>query len=314
MFGDELIGAFREFKSIWHPEWRMNPGKVVDAYRITENLRLGPNYAPPQLKTHFAYPDDGGSFAHATTRCVGIGKCRRTDPGGDVMCPSYQVTLEEKHSTRGRAHLLWDMLQGEQLELWRSPEVLDALDLCLSCKGCTHECPVNVDMPTLKAEFLAHHYAHRPRPRQAYAFGLIDVWARLGSKAPATVNALTHLPGLSHLARAAAGVSQERRLPSFAPATFRERFPDERPAASGGTRRVLLWVDTFTEHFEPHVGLAAARVLAEAGFDVIPTPRGLCCGRPLYDYGFLGLARRYLRRTLAALRDEIRTGVPIVGV
>jgi len=312
MFGERLVKGFREFKAIWDPDGRMNQGKVVDPYPIASNLKLGPGYRPPRVATHFAYAKDGGSFPHATLRCVGIGNCRKTTEG--VMCPSYQVTLEEKHSTRGRAHLLWEMLNGGELELWSSPEVRDALDLCLSCKGCTHECPVGVDMPTLKAEFLAHHYAHRPRPRQAYAFGLIDVWARLGSKAPATVNALTHLPGLSHLARAAAGVSQERRLPSFAPATFRERFAGEQPRAAEGSRRVLLWVDTFTEHFEPHVGLAAARVLAEAGFDVIPTPRGLCCGRPLYDYGFLGRARRYLERILDRLRDEIRDGTPVVGV
>src|SRR5204862_5438219 len=169
MFGDELVEGFREFKSIWDPDWKMNPGKVVEPNAITSNLRLGVDYRPARVTTHFAYREDGGSFAHATLRCVGVGKCRATK--GGVMCPSYQVTMEEKHSTRGRAHLLWEMLQGEELEVWRSPEVLDALDLCLSCKGCTNECPVNVDMPTLKAEFLAHHYARRLRPRHAYAFG-----------------------------------------------------------------------------------------------------------------------------------------------
>ena len=183
MFGPELIDAFREFKSIWDPQWKMNPGKVVDPNPITSNLRLGTDYRPPQVETHFAFPDDHGSFAHATTRCVGIGKCRRTDPGGDVMCPSYQVTLEEKHTTRGRARILWEMLNGGELDLWRSREVYEALDLCLSCKGCTHDCPVSVDMPTLKAEFLSHHYKRRLRPRAAYAFGLIDKTARLAVEA-----------------------------------------------------------------------------------------------------------------------------------
>src|SRR5439155_25318485 len=191
MFGYELVEAFREFKSIWDPEWKMNPGKVVDAYRITENLRLGTDFHPAQVDAHFAYPDDGGSFAHATTRCVGIGKCRRIEPAGGVMCPSYQVTLEGKHTTRGRARILWEMLNGDELELWRSDEVYDALDLCLSCKGCTNDCPVNVDMPTLKAEFLSHYYEGKLRPRPAYAFGLIDQAARVASRAPGLVNFVT---------------------------------------------------------------------------------------------------------------------------
>jgi FAD/FMN-containing dehydrogenase/Fe-S oxidoreductase len=311
MFGERLVQGFREFKGIWDPDGRMNPRKVVDPYPIASNLKLGPGYRPPQVATHFAYAEDGGSFAHATVRCVGIGNCRKTT--GGVMCPSYQVTREEKHSTRGRAHLLWEMLNGSALELWRSPEVLDALDLCLSCKGCTNECPVGVDMPTLKSEFLAHHYAHRLRPRQAYAFGLIDLWARLASHAPGFANAVTHAPVLSRLAKSAAGVSPERRIPSFAPAGFRERFAHETLPANG-SRRVLLWVDTFTEHFEPYAGLAAARLLGDAGFRVSLPPAGLCCGRPLYDYGFLSRARRYLERILEALRDEIRDGTPVVGI
>jgi FAD/FMN-containing dehydrogenase/Fe-S oxidoreductase len=310
MFGDELVEGFREFKALWDPDWKMNPGKVVEPNAITSNLRLGVDYRPAQVKTHFAYREDGGSFAHATLRCVGVGKCRATK--GGVMCPSYQATREEKHSTRGRAHLLWEMLQGDNLELWESPEVLDALDLCLSCKGCTHECPVNVDLPTLKAEFLAHHYARRLRPRQAYAFGLIDRWARLASRAPQAANFFTQTPGLGALAKAAAGVAPERHLPAVATTTFQTWFAGRQPRA--GSRRVLFWPDTFTNFFEPEVAIAAVEELEAAGFHV-QVPRGrVCCGRPLYDYGFLGLARRYLRRTLAALREEIRIGVPLVGV
>src|SRR5262249_51203380 len=192
-----------------------------------------------------------------------------------------------------------------------SEEVLDALDLCLSCKGCTNECPVNVDMPTLKAEFLSHHYARRPRPRHAYAFGLIDQWARLASRAPGVANFLTQTPGLARVAKAAADVSQERRLPAFAPQTFQSWFAARRPRA--GSRRALFWPDMFTNHFEPEVGVAAVEELEAAGFHVHVPPGHVCCGRPLYDYGFLSLARRYLRRTLAVLRHEIRTGVPIVG-
>jgi Fe-S oxidoreductase len=221
------------------------------------------------------------------------------------------VTREEKHSTRGRAHLLWEMMNGE-LELWRSREVLEALDLCLSCKGCTSECPVNVDMPTLKAEFLAHHYRRRLRPRHAYAFGLIDRWAQIASHAPRLANLVTQTRGLSAVAKAVGGVSQERRLPAFAPRTFRSWFAAHSPTEEG--MPVILWPDTFTNHFEPQVGVAAVRVLESAGF-AVRLPRGrLCCGRPLYDYGFLGLARSYLERTVASLRADIRRGTPVVGL
>ncbi len=311
MFGPELIDAFREFKSIWDPDWKMNPGKVVDPYRITDNLRLGPDYAPPPLKTHFAYPDDRGSFEHAALRCVGIGKCRRTD--GGVMCPSYMVTREEKHTTRGRARMLWEMVNGEDLELWRSPEVLEALDLCLSCKGCTNDCPVSVDMPTLKAEFLSHHYEGRLRPRHAYAFGLIDQVARVASRAPGLANLVTQREPLASVAKLAAGVHPQRHLPPFAPLTLRGWY-GRRGTHNPAGRKVILWPDTFTNHFDTDVGVAAVEALEDAGFRVV-MPRGghLCCGRPLYDYGMLDLAERYLDRVLDALRDEIRAGTPVVG-
>jgi FAD/FMN-containing dehydrogenase/Fe-S oxidoreductase len=307
MFGDELVGAFREFKAIWDPDWKMNPGKVVDPYRITDNLRLGTDFAPPQVKTHFSYSADHGSFAHATTRCVGIGKCRRTE--GGVMCPSYMVTREEKHTTRGRAHLLWEMLNGEELELWRDKEVFEALDLCLACKGCTNDCPVNVDMPTLKAEFLSHYYSGRLRPRTAYAFGLIDQAARVASKAPALVNLVTR----TRLAKLAVGVSLKREIPPFASPTLKEWFAS-RPQRNGGGRRLILWADTFTNYFHAPIGIAAVEALEDAGCDVVIPHEHLCCGRPLYDYGMLDLARRYANRVVSHLRDEIRSGTPVVGI
>ena len=309
MFGDELIEAFREFKSIWDPDWKMNPGKVVDPYRITENLRLGTDYNPPHVDSHFAFPDDGGSFAHATTRCVGIGKCRRVEPSGGVMCPSYMVTRDEKHTTRGRARILWEMLNGDELELWRSNEVYEALDLCLSCKGCTHDCPVSVDMPTLKAEFLAHHYARRLRPRHAYAFGLIDKAARLASMQPAVANAFLRKP----LAKLAVGVHPKREFPPLAPLTLRDWF-HSRPARAATGAKVILWADTFNNYFRTEVGVAAVEALEAAGYSVTMPRKHLCCGRPLYDYGMLKLARRYLERVLDDLRDELRAGTPIVGV
>jgi FAD/FMN-containing dehydrogenase/Fe-S oxidoreductase len=310
MFGEDLVEGFREFKSIWDPDWKMNPGKVVDPYPITENLRLGTSFRPPRVKTHFAYPKDGGSFAHATTRCVGIGNCRRTE--GGVMCPSFQVTREEKHSTRGRARLLWEMLNGGELELWRDEEVFESLDLCLACKGCTNDCPVSVDLPTLKAEFLSHYYERRLRPRHAYAFGLIDQAARLASGLPGVVNFLTQTPGLSPLAKRLAGMAPERRFPAFAPLTLRDWWHARGPR--GGGPKVILWPDTFNNHFRTEVGVAAVESLEAAGFRVV-LPRGhLCCGRPLYDYGMLSLARRYLERVLASLEDDIRAGTPVVGI
>jgi FAD/FMN-containing dehydrogenase/Fe-S oxidoreductase len=308
MFGPELIEAFREFKSIWDPDWKMNPGKVVDPYPLDSNIRLGPDtFNPPHVDSHFAFLQDKGSFAHATTRCVGVGKCRRTE--GGVMCPSFMVTREEKHTTRGRAHILWEMLNGEELQRWRSEEVDEALDLCLSCKGCTNDCPVGVDMPTLKAEYLSHRYQRRLRPRPAYAFGLIDQAARVASKVPGLANAATRTP----LFKLAAGIHPERRVPEFAPVTLKRWFAS-RPLQNGGGRRVILWADTFTNYLEPEVGIAAVEALEEAGFHVVVPQGHLCCGRPLYDYGMLDGAEAYLRKVLSTLRDEIRAGTPVVGI
>ena len=312
MFGDELVDAFREFKSIWDPDWKMNPGKVVDPYRITDNLRLGTGYRPPQPKTHFGYPNDHGSFAHATVRCVGIGMCRRE--GGGVMCPSYMVTKEEKHSTRGRARLLFEMLEGDPLDGgWREEEVLDALDLCLSCKGCTNDCPVSVDLPTLKAEFLSHHYARRVRPRHAYAFALIDKAARIGSKMPALANFLAGTKPFSSLLKRAIGMAPQRDVPRFAPVTF-QRWFESRGGARGTGTKVILWPDTFTNHFHPEIGIAAVEALEDAGYRVELPAGHVCCGRPLYDYGMLTMARRYLHRVLDLLREDIRAGVPVIGL
>jgi FAD/FMN-containing dehydrogenase/Fe-S oxidoreductase len=313
MFGVDLVEAFREFKSIWDPDWRMNPGKVVDPYGITDNLRLGTDHAPPKVRTRFSYPEDGGSFAHATTRCVGIGKCRRTE--GGVMCPSYMVTREEKHTTRGRARILWEMLNGGELELWRDDEVFESLDLCLSCKGCTNDCPVSVDMPTLKAEFLAHYYQGlRFRPRHAYAFGLVDQAARVASLLPGVVNFVTRREPFASAARSVAGMSQKREIPAFAPLTLQAWFRERGGTRNRQGRRVILWPDTFNNHFHTDVGVAAVEALEAAGCRVEMPDGHVCCGRPLYDYGFLGLAARYLRRTIDELRDDIRAGTPIVGL
>jgi FAD/FMN-containing dehydrogenase/Fe-S oxidoreductase len=314
MFGTELIEAFREFKSIWDPDWKMNPGKIVDPYHIDENLRLGANYHPWEPSTYFKFPDDHGSFAHAALRCVGVGKCRRENGEGtqDTMCPSYMATREEMHSTRGRTHLLWEMMHGGVInEGWRDQHVKEALDLCLACKGCKGDCPVNVDMATYKAEFLAHYWRGRIRPIYAYAFGWIDKWARLASIAPGFANLFTQLPGLRSLAKAAVGVPQQREIPAFAAQTFQSWFRSRKPR-SGSRQKVLLWADTFNNYFMPETAQAAVEVLEQAGCQVEVLDQNLCCGRPLYDYGFLDMAKSYLRRNLKALGPNISAGTPMI--
>jgi Fe-S oxidoreductase len=353
MFGPELMQAFREFKSAWDPDWKMNPGKVIEPYKLDENLRLGANYAPWEPETRFQFPADHGSLAQASLRCVGVGKCRR-DEGG-VMCPSYRATREEEHSTRGRAHLLWEMTQGEGQndgiirDGWRSEAVKESLDLCLACKGCKSDCPVGVDVATYKAEFLSHYYEGRVRPLNAYAFGNIDFWARLASNAPGLANLTTQLPVLRDLAKFVAGIPSQRTIPPFASETFKTRFyrtrapgsKNSRKNVSGwrsalgwrsassaaieppisvgalapeGARPVLLWPDTFNNYFLPATAMAAAGVLEAAGFRVIVPRANLCCGRPLYDFGMLDRAEALLLRILDELSPEIEAGVPVVGL
>ncbi len=312
MFGEELIGAFREFKAIWDPQGKMNPGKVVDPYRIDENLRLGADYNPPSLVTHFQYPEDEGSFARATLRCVGVGECRRGD--GKTMCPSYRVTREEMHSTRGRAHLLFEMLEGDPVDGgWRDEHVKESLDLCLACKGCKSDCPINVDMATYKAEFLSHYYEGRLRPAHAYSMGLIYWWARIAARMPRVANFFTQTPLLTGLAKALGGISAKRRMPPFATQTFTQWFRRRGPR-NQGQPPVILWPDTFNNYFLPETARAAVEVLESAEFCVSVPQGSLCCGRPLYDFGMLTLAKRLLRQILIALQSDIAAGTPVVGL
>ena len=331
MFGPALMEAFRKFKTAWDPEWKMNPGKLIEPNKLDENLRLGPNYAPWEPKTHFQFPGDHGSLSHAALRCVGVGKCRREE--GGVMCPSWRATHEEEHSTRGRAHLLWEMTQGEVIsDGWRSEEVKHSLDLCLACKGCKSDCPVGVDVATYKSEFLSHYYEGRLRPLSAYAFGNIDFWASLASKAPGLVNLTTQLPFLRDIAKVVAGIPGKRRIPAFAPETFKEWFfrtcSDGRIRPSQGigptrladddervsAREVLLWPDTFNNYFHPQTARAAVEVLETAGFRVRIPRANLCCGRPLYDFGMLDRAEQLLLEILDELEPEIEAGTPVVGL
>jgi len=311
MYGEELVEAFREFKAIWDPDGKMNPGKVVDPYPLDTNLRTGVDYNPPQLETHFKFPEDRHSFAVATERCFGIGRCRK-DSG--TMCPSYMVTKEEKHTTRGRANMLFEMLQGEAItDGWRDEHVKESLDLCLACKGCKGECPVQTDIATYKAEFLSHYYEGRLRPVNAYALGLIHWWARLASRMPGLTNFFTQTPLLRDAMKAAADIAPERSIPAFAKETFKQWFRERGPR-NQYKPPVILWPDTFNNHFHPETAKAAVEVLEDAGFRVEVPQQPLCCGRPLYDFGMLDLAKRQLRQILDALAPQIREGVPIVGL
>jgi len=315
MFSPELMDAFRTFKRIWDPTNRMNPGKLIGTleepvHEVHEDLRLGADYNPWKPETHFAFAEDNGSFASATLRCVGVGACRKTDAG--TMCPSFMATGEELHSTRGRAHLLWELMQGEVLpDQWKNKQVKESLDLCLACKACKSECPVSVDMASYKAEFLAHHYEGESRPLAQHAFGRIDVGARLASLAPGVANLFGRLPIVSGAIKAALHIHPKRTLPRFARAFTRNRRMQS-TVGEAALPEVFLWADTFNNYFHPATMQAAHAVLESAGFRVTLPTQHLCCGRPLYDFGMLGTAKQYLLRVLDALAPQLAAGTPIV--
>ncbi|HEY1897615.1 MAG TPA: FAD-binding and (Fe-S)-binding domain-containing protein [Terracidiphilus sp.] len=364
MFGLELMQAFREFKALWDPDNRMNPGKLVDAVRVydpVENLRHRPmpsavdanGHTHPDFETHFVFAKDGGSLEHATERCVGVGACRKAS--GGVMCPSYRATGDEQHSTRGRARLLWEMLAGDlRHEGFQSEAVHEALDLCLSCKACKTECPVQVDMAAYKAEFLAQRYKGKLHPLHHYIFGFADKLARWGSLTPALTNAILTGPMTSSLIKHIVGVAQERELPRLAARsyqrqrdssagdgsaeqhtsgpkgrdddgegdvrakarTYQARTDQGRTTQAGirqaGDTTVLLWPDTWNNYYHPQTLAAAETVLADAGFEVIVPRRHICCGRPLYDFGHLDAARRYLADVLDRMAAHIDAGTPFI--
>ncbi|MBP2328625.1 FAD/FMN-containing dehydrogenase/Fe-S oxidoreductase [Kibdelosporangium banguiense] len=322
MFGADLVDAFGKLKAIFDPGDKMNPGKVVHPSPLDDHLRLGSSWAPAvDQRLHFHYPHDGGSFAEAANRCVGVGKCRQhTNSKGAVMCPSYQVTKDEEHSTRGRARLLFEMLDGHGdspiQDGWRSGAVKDALDLCLSCKGCKADCPADVDMATYKAEFLAHHYQGRPwrRPRSDLSMGWLPTIAHAVSRLRLSriVNAATHTPLLSTLAIALAGV-EKRQIPLFARESLQHWF-HRRGSRPGHRGTAVLWPDTFTGFFHPHIGKAAVEVLEDAGWQVTMPARPLCCGLTWISTGQLTTAKRILTRTVRALARHVRAGGLVVGL
>ena len=318
MFGEELMQALREFKRIWDPQQRLNPGKLIDAYRVDENLRMGPAYKVVQLHTRLDFRGpEGQGFQRAIEHCVGMGRCRNEE--AHTMCPSYRATREERFSTRGRSRLFWEMLQGEVIrDGWNSAPVKEALDTCLACKGCKSDCPTHTDMASYKAEFLSHYHEQHRRPRQALTMGRIGDWAPLAARLPRLANLFTQTPGLSAVAKLVGGVAARRALPRFAPRSFRRLARQDRPGGphTSGRPQVILWVDTFCEHFHPEVAQAAVQVLGHAGFDAVLPATPLCCGRPLYDFGYLDLAREKLRRILEVLgpRLDAQDPVAVVGM
>ncbi|MER5352460.1 FAD-binding and (Fe-S)-binding domain-containing protein [Kitasatospora sp. NPDC002551] len=322
MYPPEIIGLFGEFKRIWDPEQLLNPGTLVDPRPLDADLRFtGPE---PALPLALPYEQDDGSLAKAVRRCVGVAKC--VDPDTGVMCPSYMATGEERHSTRGRARLLAEMLRGGGRsggaipDGWRSAEVREALDLCLGCKGCASDCPVHVDMATYRTEFLYQHYRHRPRPVAHYALGRLPLWLRgadlAPGLAPALANTVARSPAAGALKRLA-GIDPRRVLPVLPPETFTRWYRRHRAArpAPAGAPPVLLWPDTFANHLQPEVLRAAVEVLEHLGFDVRLPAGPVCCGLTWYSTGQLPGARRVMRRSLAALAATgLPAGTPVVGL
>ncbi len=325
MFGPQIYQAFRDVKRAWDPEGIMNPGKIVDCPPMTENLRIGPEYSTESLDTKLDFSADLG-YANLVEMCNGMGACRKTT---GTMCPSYMVTREEEHSTRGRANLLRSVLSGALpfTEL-TSRRLYDAMDLCLECKGCKAECQTGVDMAKLKYEFLDRYHRAQGLPLRARVFANINTLSRLGAPLAPLANWAASNPLGKRLLHAILGVHSQRSLPPLARTTFPKWFASRRPSVregrdgSGavGTKRVLLFNDTFMNYNYPQVGMAAVEVLERAGFDVeLAAPSGesragaVCCGRPMVSKGLLDKARDNARRNVQALYPYAREGVPIVG-
>lgn len=311
MYGPELVDAFRRFKAVFDPRGRMNPGKLIDAYPFDTNLRYGPAYRSAALPPLLSIFGDGAdALQKGAERCVGVGRCRRDDTG--TMCPSYRATRDERHSTRGRAKLLVELFQGETTAAtWRNKDVREALDLCLSCKGCAVDCPTSVDMASYKAEFLSHYYAGRLRPRAMYALGLLPWAARAVARVTWLPNAVLGAPGLGWALRLLAGITTARPAPRFARQTFR-RGPLVAARRDDLEATVVVWPDTFTDAFRPHVADDLVAVLEAVGERVAVPSSWACCGRPLYDAGMLGFARRTLTHLLDVLEPWTSRGIPVV--
>ncbi len=308
-FSPQLRAAFAEFKDIWDPSDVLNPAIIVDPLPLTTGLRV----AEPQLlrlSPRQAYNDDRGDFRSAVERCIGIGRCVSTQ-GSALMCPSYRATLAEEHSTRGRARLLQEMVSGSLADQgWRSTEVRDALDLCLSCRGCATECPTGVDMAAYKSEFLDHHYRRRLRPMSHYSLGWLPLWLKLTARMPRLVNAVTGSVLTRRVFTVAAGIATGRSIPPVARRAFTRDWKPGHTTMSPQHGSVVLWPDTFNNRLTPQVAHDAVRVLEAAGFGTIVPERSICCGLTWHTTGQLSTARRVLRRSLGA--PELAGDEPIL--
>ena len=311
MFGDELYAAFQRVKHLFDPEHRLNPGKIVNAPPMTESLRFGPDYHAEEPATLLDFSHSGGIARHVEL-CSGTGVCRKTE--GGMMCPSYRATMDEMHSTRGRANALrWALKQGNAAQDLRSPWMFKVLDLCLSCKACKAECPSNVDLAKLKAEVTEVYYQNRGRPLSHWMLARLPTLLRLASSVSPLVNRLSMSKALRWLMGKTLGIDARRSLPPIHRQHFRRWFRSHSPSSNAGQRgRVLLLDDCFTSFQEPQIGKAAVALLEQAGFQV--DRLGLCCGRPLFSKGMLSTARRLVRDQASGLAARLSDGVPILGI
>ena len=307
MYSPDAIALFAGIKHVFDPGNLLNPGVLVDPDPVDADVRPAGRFPLTQLA--LAYPHDDGDLAQAVHRCTGVGKCRADNSAaGGVMCPSYLATREEKDSTRGRARVLQEVVRGELS--FADPSVHEALDLCLSCKGCASDCPTGIDMATYKSEVLHQTYKGKLRPRSHYILGKLPFWARLARWAPRLANLSTRLPGLRNAALWLAGVDKRRSVPAFARRPFRTTF---RSGKTGGTP-VVLFADSFSDAFDPEVAEATVRVLREAGYEPRLPSGSVCCGLTWITTGQLDAAKRILTRTVEALAPDAHAGVPIVGI
>ena len=317
MFGDELMQAFRRFKYAWDPDKRMNPGKVIDANRMDQHLRFSPSYKTPEASTTLSFHEDLGGFGRTSERCIGMGKCRSLQ---GAMCPSYQITGEERYSTRGRAHLLHELLRGEVIaDGWQNTDIADSLEHCLSCKACKSECPTHVDIATYKSEFMAQHYAQRRRPLHHRVFGHIGTTLPKLSRFAPVVNALQNTAP-ARMGKKWLGIDSDKALPSIAKQTFSAwaaSNADSRDAhfhwfGDNAGAAVILWADSFNNHYRPHILHSAVRALVKTGYRVGVAQQHFCCGRPLYEYGYLEQAQRQLELILQQFHPSLPQDAAVI--
>jgi Fe-S oxidoreductase len=309
VLGADFVGLLRRVKRAFDPEGLFNPGKIVDALPMDTDLRVVPGRPVPEIDTVLDWSAEQG-LLRAAERCNGAGACRKT-AGRGTMCPSYMATGEELHSTRGRANLLRQLLSAEDpSKALSSDELHEALELCLSCKGCASECPSSVDVARMKAEFLQHHHDAHGTPLPSYVLGQFGKFAAMARFTPTLASAVSN----TALAKKVLGVDPRRVVPSFAAQTFSAWFRGHDPHANAGERgEVVLFVDEFTEYTDPAVGVAATEFLEAAGFAVI-APAGLDSARTQISKGLLRKARAAFEKALTVLHPHAEAGLPIVGL